>query len=52
MQSSTKTLNDSSQLLDGTFRPFDIDKPKQPEIPYLLNLTAQVKHLAGKKAGL
>jgi hypothetical protein len=27
-------------------------EPKQPEIPYLLNLTAQVKHLAGKKAKL
>jgi len=24
--------------------------PKQPEIPYLLNVTAQVKHLAGKRA--
>lgn len=29
-----------------------LPQPKQPEIPYLLNLTAKVKHLAGKKAKL
>jgi glyoxylase-like metal-dependent hydrolase (beta-lactamase superfamily II) len=29
-----------------------LPEPKQPEIPYLLNLTAKVKHLAGKKAKL
>lgn len=27
-----------------------IKGPKQPEVPYLLNVTAQVKHLAGKRA--
>lgn len=27
-----------------------IPGPKQPEIPYLLNVTAQIKHLAGKRA--
>jgi len=27
-------------------------EPKQPEVPYLLNLTAKVKHLAGKKTVL
>ena len=26
-----------------------LHEPKQPEVPYLLNLTAKVKHLAGKK---
>lgn len=27
-----------------------LSEPKQPEIPYLLNLTAKVKHLAARKA--
>ena len=29
-----------------------LPEPKQPEVPYLINLTARVKHLAGKKAAL
>lgn len=27
-----------------------LPEPKQPEVPYLINLTARVKHLAGKKS--
>lgn len=53
-----KLLDEESGSIDRVVQRIKAERydilpqPKQPEIPYLLNLTAKVKHLAARKAML